>query len=443
MLSIIEIYQTTALLKKQCCGTIATNAALRTYIMQESVIAAIKAVHHYAISPHSRGGLYTKVNDPRPNDSKHRKTLLGADEEEIYCKLAEWYGTTNIDNLTVNDLYGQWKQFRIDEQTDVNTVCRDENRYQKYFAQTAFFQKKLTSLTRTDWKAFCCQVISGKTRTDANSLSEEERNITRKEWGSTRCILNGMLNYAIDKEYIAQNYLRDMTFARRLFKKPPHKTAKTEVFNTVEAADLVAWCNRKFSETGDIAYLLPVLNLELGTRIGECVALKWSDWTDLRHLEIQRSEYKNKNTYEVYIKNHTKTGEDRTALLGKKAVAILQYIKEHRQSEEWIFARDGKRLTSRQANYVLEKYAKENGIPVKSSHKLRKTCGSNLSRKGMSARACADYLGNSEEVFMRYYNFDTSTENELLKILDRDTPSDTAESEALKVFDTKQSREVS
>ena len=99
--------------------------------------------------------------------------------------------------------------------------------------------------------------------------------------------------------------------------------------------------------------------------------------------------------------------------------------------------------TSRQANYVLEKYAKENGIPVKSSHKLRKTCGSNLSRKGMPARACADYLGNSEEVFMRYYNFDTSTENELLKILDRDTPSDTSESEALKVFDTKQSREVS
>ncbi|MDO4266163.1 MAG: site-specific integrase [Eubacteriales bacterium] len=421
MSTISTIFQFTELLREQYCDTIATDAALRNYIMQKNIIAAIKTVHPYAISPHKRGGFYTKVNDPRADDPKHRKTILGADEAEIYLKLAEWYGSErHIEKITLNDLYAMWKQFRIDEQTDGNTVRRDENRYQKYFAGTDFFKKKLSSLTYTDWKTFCCQVIAGKTRIDADGIPEEERHITRKEWGSTRCILNGMLNLAIDKGYISRNYLTNMTFTRRLFKKPPHKTAETEVYNTDEAALLTQWCFQKFAETEDVAYLLPPFNLEVGARIGECVALKWKDWRDLRHLEICRSEYKNRDTNAIHVENNTKTNEDRIVLLNKKAIALLSRIKENRQSNEWVFARNNKRLTSRQANYILERFAKENGVPVKSSHKLRKTCGSNLSRKGATARQCANYLGNSEEVFLRCYNFDTSTESEMLKILDKD-----------------------
>lgn len=426
MSSISTIYGTVALLQSQCCDTIAEDEVLRTYIMRNDTIAAIRAVHHYAISPHSRGGFYTKVNDPRPNDPKHRKTILGATEADIYFKLIEWYGSErHLDNLTVNDLYLQWKQFRIDEQTDPNTVCRDENRYQKYFAKTDFFQQKLSALSRADWKIFCCQVVAGKTRVGADHIPEGERNITHKEWGNTRCILNGMLNYAVDKGYITCNFLNGMTpLSARLFKKDKLKTSKTEVYNTAEAASLTDWCWHRYSLTQDIAYLLPIFNIEVGMRIGECVALKWEDWTDLRHLTVCRSEYKNRETNAICVENQTKTNKDRTILLGKASVTLLDYIKENRQSDEWIFARDGKRLTSRQANYVLEKYAKENHVMVKSSHKLRKTCASNLRRKGASVRACADYLGNSEEVLLRCYSFDTATESEMLKILDSEVPCD-------------------
>ena len=415
-----EVYQTVRLLKRQFYGRLKDNTALHTYIMQETVINTIKAIHPYAISPHKRGGFYTKVNDPTPKDPKHRKTLLGQTEADIFIKLVEWYGEKHIENLTVRDLYLKWQEYRRAIQTDENTIVRDEQRYKKYFEDTKFFDRKLTELRRSDWKEFCCQVIVGKTR--ANQQYDENNpdilKITRKEWGSTKCILNGMLDLAVDREYIQFNPLKDMKFEKHLFSLPKRKTAQTEVYNTSEKDSLVTWCLRKFKETNDVAYLLPVLNFYLGGRIGECVALTWDSWLDLRHLEISKSEVKDRRTNKLEIRNYTKTHEVRIIPLGKEAIKILHLIQEHKKSVKWIFARDGERLTSREANYILEKYAKEMGIKTKSSHKLRKTCGSNLRNAGFSPKQCADYLGNSEEVFLRCYSYDTHTEEETIALLD-------------------------
>ena len=57
---------------------------------------------------------------------------------------------------------------------------------------------------------------------------------------------------------------------------------------------------------------------------------------------------------------------------------------------------------------------------MKSSHKLRKTAGSNLYKKGgLTSKQCADYLGHSEQVFLNNYSFDTDTEEELIAKLDK------------------------
>ena len=54
----------------------------------------------------------------------------------------------------------------------------------------------------------------------------------------------------------------------------------------------------------------------------------------------------------------------------------------------------------------------------KSSHKLRKTCGSNLFKNGASAQQCSDYLGNSIEIFQRNYCFDTQTDEAMRLIVE-------------------------
>ena len=62
----------------------------------------------------------------------------------------------------------------------------------------------------------------------------------------------------------------------------------------------------KYTETGDTAFLAVKLNFLLGLRVGELVALKWTDIEE-NHLHIVREEIRNqeKGIYEVV--DHTKT----------------------------------------------------------------------------------------------------------------------------------------
>jgi len=80
-------------------------------------------------------------------------------------------------------------------------------------------------------------------------------------------------------------------------------------------------------------------------------------------------------------------------LLISKAIALLNKI--DRQSE-YIFTRNGERLTSRQFAYVLEKYAELQGLQTKSTHKMRKTYASMLASNGVPLDAIRELLGHTE-----------------------------------------------
>ena len=54
--------------------------------------------------------------------------------------------------------------------------------------------------------------------------------------------------------------------------------------------------------------------------------------------------------------------------------------------------RDGERITARQIAYVLEKYAERQGVPTKSTHKMRKTYASMLNANGVPLDAILHIL---------------------------------------------------
>lgn len=88
-------------------------------------------------------------------------------------------------------------------------------------------------------------------------------------------------------------------------------------------------------------------------------------------------------------------------------------------ADDWIFHRDGKRVTSRQINYILEKYAKESGKEVKRSHKIRKTYGSTLHRNGVPLVIIKDELGHSDiRTTERHYIYNQATDRETCSLLE-------------------------
>ena len=74
--------------------------------------------------------------------------------------------------------------------------------------------------------------------------------------------------------------------------------------------------------------------------------------------------------------------------------------------------RNGERLTSRQINYVLEKYGERTDQPTKSSHKMRKTYASMLNAKGVPIDAIRELLGHSNLSTTYGYIYNPLTETE-------------------------------
>ena len=224
----------------------------------------------------------------------------------------------------------------------------------------------------------------------------------------------GMFNYAVDGEMIKESPL-DRVRIRVTFRQIQKKSGKTQTYNTEELVALNEYLDRMFSETHDVAFLAVKLNFLLGLRVGELVALRWDDRVDLRHLHIWKEEIRNQNDYSLTVVEHTKTHTDRLVPLVPKAIAILDLIASTNPTtdpEGYIFTRDGERITARQINYVLEKYAERNGLQTKSSHKMRKTYASNLNANGVPVDEIRELLGHSNLSTTMGYLYNPLTEKE-------------------------------
>ena len=79
--------------------------------------------------------------------------------------------------------------------------------------------------------------------------------------------------------------------------------------------------------------------------------------------------------------------------------------------------RDGKRLTSRQINYVLEKYAERFDLQVKSSHKLRKTYASMCNANGVPIDFIREQLVHASLSTTYGYIYNPLTEAESYRML--------------------------
>ena len=129
-----------------------------------------------------------------------------------------------------------------------------------------------------------------------------------------------------------------------------------------------------------------------------------------------REEVRNQDANQYDIVEHTKTNRDRFVVLVPKAVNLLQKLD---RDGDYIFMRDGKRITSRQIAYVLEKYAQRQGVATKSTHKMRKTFASNLNANGVPLDCIRELLGHSSLSTTLGYIYNPLTEKETYDLISR------------------------
>lgn len=391
-------------LEKYILQSVCENAILEVDSVHDEIMATLRVKvekeHPYTLTPpKTEGGRWqTSYIDGYGK----RKNLKAQTKEELLDKLIPiYFSDSHIDKLTFYGLYEEWLEYKVTVTNSPNTIKRHRQHYKKYFEESALHDMKVKEIDELLLEKECNRIV-------------KEFNLSRKEWYNARTILNGMYEYAVRKKYLAENPMEKVQVLVK-FKQVVKKTGKTETFNTKELADMNLFLENMYEEDMDASYLAVKINFLLGLRVGELVSLKWSDWLpESNQLHIVREEIRDqtKNCFEVA--DHTKTNQDRFVLLVPKAVEILKRIEKQ---GEYIFMRGGERITANRIAVILRQFAKYEGIPVKSSHKMRKTYASTLNANGVPLDFIREMLGHNNLNTTLGYIYNPLTESQTYDLM--------------------------
>lgn len=369
-------------------------------------------VHCYAITEpsSSQGRWQTYVK----KEGDKRKIIRCSSYSQLINKLFEFYfPQIDLSGMTMDTLFYEWLSYKECITDSLKTIRRHEQHWKKYFDSVRL--QKISRYDRLNLQKDCNQLV-------------KNHHLSSKEWQNIKTILTGMFDYAYEKNYIADNIMRNVKITVK-FRQVNKKSGKTETFQSDELRLLFQYLDNEFSQTGDLALLAVKFNFFVGCRVGELVALKWCDVIDIQHLHICREEIKEsvrvdgtwKDIYTVV--EHTKTHTDRIVSLIPGAISILNHIRleilPDSEPDAFIFVRDGSRITSRQINYVLEKACTSIGIPVKRSHKIRKTVASRLASGNVPLDFIREMLGHSNLSTTLGYIYNPLSEKETYTLMSK------------------------
>lgn len=361
-------------------------------------IEKVAKLHPYAITPpsSSNGRWQTTYRDEKGN----RKSIKAQSREDLLKKLIPiYFSQSHIDNMTFGKLFEEWISYKSSIVNSPNTIKRHRQHYKKYFQDLPIHHKKVRLIDELDLESICNNIV-------------RSNNMSRKEWTNVKTILNGMFQFAIRKKYIVENPLTNVVIHVK-YRQVVRQTSKTQVYNTEELDALNIYLDKMYDETNDTVFLAVKLNFLLGLRVGELVALKWNDIEESK-LHVVREEVRDQTTNTIQIVEHTKSNRDRFVILIPKAIEILGRIE---RSDQYIFMRNGNRITARQINYVLEKYAERSGTITKSSHKIRKTYASNLNANNVPLDCIREQLGHRDASTTLAYIYNPLTEDESYELI--------------------------
>ena len=369
-------------------------------ILMATKYERIKEKHPYAITPPNtpKGRWQTCYRDA----SGKRINIKAPTEQLLLDKLFPVYFHNGyLDKLKFCDLYEEWLVYKTSVTSSPNTIIRHKQHYKKYFQDSILHDMKVSLIEELTLEKECNRIV-------------KEHNLSRKEWCNVKTILNGMFTYAFRKKYIDKNPLDNVHILVR-YRQVVKKSGRTETYNTEELLSLNTYLDKMYEETQDCSFLAVKLNFLLGLRIGELVALKHSDYiAHSQQIHIVREEVRNQQNSQLEVVEHTKTNRDRYVIVIPKALEIIKKIPKQ---GEYLFMRDGKRITARQISYVLEKYAQRQGVATKSTHKMRKTYASMLNTAGVPLDCIREQLGHSSLSTTLGYIYNPLTEQETYELI--------------------------
>ena len=246
-----------------------------------------------------------------------------------------------------------------------------------------------------------------------------------KKYYNVTTSIRGCFKMAYKMKIIPVNEFEAMEIEEQNFADKPVYKDTDRVFLKSEQERLVKFALQDYSAKDSVASIGIVLCFELGVRLGELVALKWSDisYNLPDYIYIQRMESKIERTDEQgnylpakrVVVNHTKTKRGiRDVYLSSYAKELIEIIRNwhtrHHITSEYIFVNElGERLYSSAFAYRIENYCKHLGISVKRMHCIRRTYISKLFDGNVNISTIQKMCGHADkQTTLNNYVYDRS-----------------------------------
>lgn len=304
----------------------------------------------------------------------HRRQITAKTKANLENKIYSIFLKSQV--KTFKDVYDEWYNNSYQKEVKEQTHSRMGTDYTRFLENDDFIKKPIEDIESCDVEELVHKLII-----DFKLRNQGYKNL--------KSLLNGVFKYAKRKKYITENPMDFAEFSTANI-VPPKKEKKESVVFTTEEANLIkkAVADDKANFKTSLPFGI-LLSFQLGLRVSELIALKWSD-IENNTIHIQRQEIcytitENATKRTIHkIVEYTKTiAGDRILPLSKEALTILEDIKkwnkEHNIVSEYIFAdKDGNNFNRQRFNTRLYRYCDNINIVKKSSHKIRRCVISTL-----------------------------------------------------------------
>lgn len=305
------------------------------------------------------------------------------------------------ENPTVKETFYLWLNEKYElQEIKKGTYDKYENDFIRFFSD--FKDRKIKSIDADTLEMFIRQTIG-------------QMELTNKAYANLRTLIIGIFKYAKRKKLTdlsISTFFSDLQLSRKVFKQNP-KDKRTEVFSEEETEIIIA----HLKDHPSLIHLGMLLCFQTGLRVGELVALKFSDESD-RTLHVQRQEIKYKDDdgkTVVEVVEYTKTeAGNRHIILTDGAKETLKLMRKYSDAE-YIMQRD-KRIRCSTINHELYRVCKRCGLNPRSMHKIRKTYATTLIDAGVDDSITMEMMGHSDITTTRkFYYFSRGGDDKKLK----------------------------
>lgn len=394
--------------------------------MREKEKQRLLSKHKYKIFQDKDGRWKTTVPDETKKNGRRLIAKSTYDELEKY--IITFYASEEDSEyekkklITIRNIFPDWLNYKGSHTTSTSYIRRIKNDWNKFYENDPLIDIPIYDLNYLILDKWAHEIIKKDT-------------LTKKQYYNMSVIIRQILEYALELEIIDQNPFARVKVDSKMFRHVPKPESESQIFTIEDEKCICELAMQHYQASPkSITSLAILLNFNLGLRVGELVALKWSDIDKNNYIHIQRMEVAdyildnqgNVTRCGCKIVDHTKSyAGDRKIYLNSNARNILSLIKKRSflygfYDDNYIFVNsNSSRLTTGSINSFLYRLCDDINIGRKSSHKIRKTYISSLFDSGMNINKIREIAGHEDEkTSLNNYCFDRKTDNDTEKLLD-------------------------